>query len=319
LVQSRDDHKTNERPAMNEQFCDVGRGITLCYETFGDPTKPPLLLVMGLGMQMIAWDEDFCLQLAERGFYVVRFDNRDAGRSTHLAGRVPTARELLRRRAAPGQYLLTDMATDAAELLRRLDLAPAHVVGVSMGGMIAQTMAAEQPSAVRSLVSIMSTTGNRWLGQPALRVYPYLLARPARDRDEHIERAIRIFTVIGSTKFPRDVHQLRERAALSYDRDSDPRGVGRQLGAIVASGDRAEQLRAIKAPTLVIHGTRDRMVAFSGGRATARAIRGSRLMPIEGLGHDLPPSVWPLIIDAIATHATRADSRTSEPVSGSSR
>jgi pimeloyl-ACP methyl ester carboxylesterase len=304
---------------MNEQFCDVGRGITLCYEAFGDPAKPPLLLVMGLGMQMIAWDEDFCLQLAERGFYVVRFDNRDAGRSTHVASRAPTASELLRRHAAPGQYLLTDLATDSSELLRQLDLAPAHVVGVSMGGMIAQTMAVEQPSALRSLVSIMSTTGNRWLGQPALRVYPRLLARPARDRSEYIERAVRMFTLIGSTKFPRDVRQLRERAALSYDRDPDPRGVGRQLGAIVASGDRAEQLRAIKTPTLVIHGKRDRMVAFSGGRATARAIRGSRLMPIEGLGHDLPPSVWPLIIDAIATHATRADSRTSEPVSGSSR
>jgi pimeloyl-ACP methyl ester carboxylesterase len=204
------------------------------------------------------------------------------------------------------------MATDAVELLRELGLAPAHVVGVSMGGMIGQTMAAEHPSAVRSLVSIMSSTGNRWRGQPAVRIYPYLLGRPPSNRSAYIERAARVFTLIGSPAFPRDVQDIRERAARSYDRDPDVFGVGRQLGAIVGSGDRAAQLRGIKAPTLVIHGTRDRMVAPSGGRATARAIPGSRLMTIKGLGHDLPPSAWPTIIDAIADQATRADALRTE-------
>jgi pimeloyl-ACP methyl ester carboxylesterase len=293
---------------MSEQFCDVGRGITLCYETYGDPADPPVVLVMGLATQMIAWHEEFCEQLAGRGFYVVRFDNRDIGRSTHLGFRPPTLRQMLRRRVGPEQYSLSDMAEDTAGLIRELGIAPAHVVGASMGGMIGQVLAAEHPELVRSLTSIMSTTGSRWHGQPALSVYRYLLRPPPRDRDGYVERAAEVFGLVGSTGFPRDEAYIRERAARSYDRGYDVRAGGRQLGAIVASADRTEQLRTIAAPTLVIHGTVDKMIKPSGGRATARAIPGARLLEIEGMGHDLPRGVWPRILDAVSEHA-RASGR----------
>jgi pimeloyl-ACP methyl ester carboxylesterase len=290
-----------------EQFCDVGRGITLCYETYGDPADPPIVLVMGLATQMIAWHEDFCEQLAERGFQVLRFDNRDIGRSTHLEFRPPTLRQMVRRRVSPEQYSLSDMAEDTAGLLRELEISPAHLVGVSMGGMIAQVLAAERPETVRSLTSIMSTTGNRWRGQPALSVYRYLLRPPPRDREGYIERAAEVFGMVGSTGFPRDESYIRERAGRSYDRGYDVFAGGRQLGAIIASADRTEQLGRIRAPTLVIHGTVDKMIKPSGGRATAKAIPSARLIEIEGMGHDLPRGVWPQIIDAIAVHARAAD------------
>jgi len=292
---------------MAEQFCDVGRGITLCYETYGDPADPPVVLVMGLATQMIAWHEDFCEQLADRGFYVVRFDNRDIGRSTHLGFRPPTMRQMLRRRVGPEQYSLSDMAEDTAGLIRELEIAPAHVVGASMGGMIGQVLAAEHPEVVRSLTSIMSTTGSRWHGQPALSVYKYLLRPPPRDREGYVERAAEVFGLVGSTGFPRDESYIRERAARSYDRSYDVRAGGRQLGAIVASADRTEQLRTIRVPTLVIHGTVDKMIKPSGGRATAKAIPGARLLEIEGMGHDLPRGVWPQILDAISEHSRAAD------------
>jgi pimeloyl-ACP methyl ester carboxylesterase len=292
---------------MAEEFCDVGRGVTLCYETFGDPDDTPILLIMGLATQMIAWHEDFCEQLAERGFYVVRFDNRDIGRSTHFDFRPPSVRQMLTRRLPPEQYSLSDMAEDTAELMRELEIAPAHVVGASMGGMIGQLLAAQHPEVVRSLTSIMSTTGSRRHGQPALSVYRYLLRPPPRDRDGYIERSAAVFGLVGSTGFPRDEQYIRERAAQSYDRGYDIRAGGRQLGAIVATGDRTEKLRGIKAPTLVIHGTVDKMIRPSGGRATAKAIPGARLMMIKGMGHDLPRGAWPLLIDAISEHARAAD------------
>jgi pimeloyl-ACP methyl ester carboxylesterase len=256
---------------------------------------------------MIAWHEDFCAELADRGFYVVRFDNRDIGRSTHFDFRPPSLRQMLRRRLDPEQYTLSDMAEDTAELLRKLEIAPAHVVGASMGGMIGQMLAAEHPEVVRSLTSIMSTTGSRWHGQPALSVYRYLLRPPPRDREGYIERSAEVFGLVGSTGFDRDEQYIRERAARSFDRGFDVRAGGRQLGAIIASGDRTETLGRIKAPTLVIHGTVDKMIRPSGGRATARAIPGARLMMIEGMGHDLPRGVWPKIIDAVSEHARASD------------
>jgi pimeloyl-ACP methyl ester carboxylesterase len=292
---------------MPEEFLDVGRGVTLCYEAFGDPDDPPILLVMGLATQMIAWHEDFCEQLAERGFHVVRFDNRDIGRSTHFDFRPPSVKQMLTRRLNPEQYTLSDMAEDSLGLLRELDLAPAHVVGASMGGMIGQTLAAEHPEAVRSLTSIMSTTGSRWHGQPTLSVYRYLLRPPPRDREGYIERSAEVFGLVGSTGFDRDDQYIRERAAISYDRGFDVRAGGRQLGAIIASGDRTERLRRIQAPTLAIHGTVDKMVRPSGGRATAKAIPGARLMMVEGMGHDLPRGAWPQLLDAISEHARAAD------------
>jgi pimeloyl-ACP methyl ester carboxylesterase len=291
---------------MSEQFRDVGRGITLCYESFGDPADPPVLLVMGLATQMIAWHEDFCGQLAERGFHVTRFDNRDIGRSTHMDFSPPSPREMITRRTRPEQYSLSDMADDAAGLLRELGQAPAHIVGASMGGMIAQTLAAEHPESVRSLVSIMSNTGNRWRGQPAPSIYKYLLRRPPNDRDAYVERAVEVFGVVGSTEL-HDEEEVRAMAGRSFDRGYDARGGGRQLGAIIASGDRTETLRHISVPTLVIHGTKDRLVRPSGGRATARAIPGARLLMLDGMGHDLPRPLWPRIVDAIATHARAAD------------
>jgi pimeloyl-ACP methyl ester carboxylesterase len=292
---------------VSEQFCDVGRGITLCYETFGEPANPTALLIMGLGTQMVAWPEEFCGQLAARGLYVVRFDNRDIGHSTHVSGRPPTALQLLRRSGRRARYTLGDMADDAVGLLRELNLAPAHIVGASMGGMIAQTLAARHPGIVRSLVSIMSNTGSMRSGQPAPRMYPILLRRAPYGREAFVAHMERVFLAIGSRGLARDLDDLRAIARLSYERDHDPEGPGRQLAAIIASGNRTSELGRITSPTLVIHGTHDPLVAPSGGRATARAIPGARLTMIEGMGHDLPRAAWPQLIDAIAEHAQRAD------------
>ena len=296
---------------MDERFCDVGRGITVCYETFGERSDPTALLIMGLGTQMVAWNEDFCRALAARGFYVVRFDNRDVGRSTHVQGAPPTIRQLLARSRRAAHYRLADMADDTAGLLSELELAPAHVIGASMGGMIAQTLAARHAQSVRSLVSIMSNTGRLLSGQPALKLYPFFLRRPAAGRAQYIAHFERLFAAIGSTGLPRwpisdRSEEIRALAAISYDRDHDPAGPGRQLAAILASGDRTAELRSIVAPTLVVHGTADPLVGLSGGRATTRAIAGAKLMKVEGMGHDLPRAIWPRLIDAIEENSMRA-------------
>jgi pimeloyl-ACP methyl ester carboxylesterase len=292
---------------MPEQLVEVSRDITLCYEEFGNRQDPPVVLIMGLATQMIAWADEFCQRLAGRGFHVVRFDNRDCGRSTHLSTPPPSPAQLVRRRFPTVAYTLSDMADDVVGLMRALEIEPAHVVGVSMGGMIAQTLAAEHPASVRSLVSIMSNTGNRWSGQPAFGIYRYLLRRAPEDRDGFVEHLVRVFAAIGSPGFPRDEERVRDMAARSYDRGHDPAGPGRQLAAILASGDRTPQLRQIRAPTLVVHGTKDRMVRKSGGRATARAIPGARLELIDGMGHDLPEALWPRLIELIVAHASSAE------------
>jgi pimeloyl-ACP methyl ester carboxylesterase len=304
---------------VSEQLCDVGRGITLCYETFGDPAEPTALLIMGLATQMLAWQEDFCLELAGRGLHVVRFDNRDIGRSTHVEGRPPTTLELLTRSRRPARYTIADMADDAAGLLNALELSPAHVIGASMGGMIAQSLAARHPQLVRSLVSIMSTTGSLRAGNPSLKMYPVLMHRAPRDREGFIAHTQRVFEAIGSPTLPRDLDDLRALAGASYDRGHDPAGPGRQLAAIIASGDRTGELRQISAPTLVIHGSADRLVTPSGGRATARAIRDAELITIAGMGHDLPRVLWPRLIDAIADHALWADRRAAENAGAAGR
>jgi pimeloyl-ACP methyl ester carboxylesterase len=303
---------------MAEQFCDIGEGVTLCYERFGSESDPPMLLIMGLGTQMIGWPDEFCEHLAERGFQVVRFDNRDIGRSTRIKGSPPTPRQLLTRKIEPVLYRLSDMAGDAVKLMRELNLAPAHVVGASMGGMIAQTLAAQHPDAARSLVSIMSNTGNRWKGQPSFGIYRYLLRRAPDDREGYIEYTTKVFEAIGSRGLPFDKDRVRDMVARSYDRGHDPAGPGRQLGAIVASGDRTAELRTIRVPTLVIHGSKDKMVARSGAVATAKAIPGARLMIVEGMGHDLPEAAWPQLVEAIAAHAHAADrSASGAPLSAS--
>jgi pimeloyl-ACP methyl ester carboxylesterase len=291
---------------MPEEIVRVG-DVELAYETFGDPAHPAMLLVMGLATQMLGWRSAFCEALADRGFHVIRFDNRDVGRSTKFSShRPPTVGQLVRRDASAAAYTLADMADDGVGLLDCLGIDRAHVVGASMGGMIAQTIAFRHPERVLSLVSIMSNTGARWSGQPALSVYSVLLKRAPRDREGFIAHHMDVFARIGSPGFPRDEDDLRAMAAASYDRGHDPAAAGRQLAAILASGDRTEDLARIRVPTLVIHGTKDKLVAPSGGRATAKAIPGARLVTIEGMGHDLPRGAWPRIIEAIAENAARA-------------
>lgn len=292
--------------APNEQFCSVG-DIELCFEKFGDPENPTVLLIMGLGMQMIGWHEDFCELLVERGFHVVRFDNRDCGQSTHFDDHAPPSiSELVRRRINSPAYTLEDMARDAAGLLDHLGVERAHVVGASMGGMIAQTLAARSPERVRTLVSIMSNTGSRRNGQADPRLLPLLLRRPPAGKEAYVEQVLALFQRIGSPGYASDEDELRALLELSFDRGATYAGRQRQLGAIFAMGSRIDALRAIRAPTLVIHGTADRLVAPSGGRATTRAIRGANLLLLRGMGHDLPRVLWPVITGAIADNTARA-------------
>jgi pimeloyl-ACP methyl ester carboxylesterase len=292
---------------MAEHTVKVG-DLEICYETFGSPDDPALLLVMGLGTQMIGWPDGFCAALAARGLHVIRHDNRDVGRSTHLRQhRPPTIKQLMLRDKSAAAYSLADMADDGIGLLDQLGIERAHVAGASMGGMVAQTMAARHPDRVLSLASIMSNTGHRWKGMPGLRVYPMFMRRPADNREGAVESTISTFRLIGSPGFPFQEDEVRRIAQLSYERGYNPAGTARQLAAILAAGDRTPELRRITAPTVVIHGTRDRMVRPSGGRETAKAIRGSRLVEIEGMGHDLPQGVWGRIIDAVVSNIERAD------------
>jgi pimeloyl-ACP methyl ester carboxylesterase len=290
---------------MPEQLCTVDGDVELCFETFGDPEAPAVLLTMGLATQMLGWHEDFCAELADRGFHVIRFDNRDCGRSKRMNGAVPSILQLLRRDKRAASYTLEDMAGDGVALLDHLGIEAAHVVGASMGGMIAQTMAARYPDRVLSLVSLMSNTGARWSGQPSPRLYHVLLKPPPRDREAYKEHAVWVFSKIGSADFERDNDDLRRIAGMSYDRGINPAGTSRQLAAIIASGDRTPLLREITAPTLVIHGTKDKLVPPSGGRATARAIPGARLLLIEGMAHDIPRGAWPQMLDGIEQNAAR--------------
>ena len=271
----------------------------------GDPDGEPLILVMGLATQMIAWDDELCEMLAGRGFRVVRFDNRDIGHSTRLdAAGVPSRLDLFLGRNAA--YKLSDMALDTVGLMDRLGIESAHVVGISMGGMIGQTLAIEHRERLRSLVSMHSTTGNRWVGTPTPKVFRQMLSPAPRNREQFIERIRRTYALIGSPAYPTDEARLRRVAETSWERGHNPRGVLRQMHAITASGDRTAALRKLDLPVTVIHGTRDTLVRPSGGRATARAIPGARLRIFEGLGHDLPRDLWPLFADEIADVAARA-------------
>lgn len=291
---------------LSEERLAPANGIEIAYQEVGDPDGEPLLLIMGLGTQMLGWREDFCVQLAERGFRVVRFDNRDIGHSTMLdAAGVPNRLDLFLGRG-DAAYLLSDMAIDTTGLMDYLGIESAHVVGASMGGMIAQTLAIEHPERVRSLVSMMSTTGSRRVGTPTLKAFARLLADTPPGREAYVERAVRTFKVIGSPAYPMDEPAFREMAGRIYDRSHNPKGVLRQMHAISASGDRTEALRKLDLPATVIHGTRDPLVRPSGGRATARAIPNARLRIIAGMGHDLPPALWPIFTDEIADTAARA-------------
>jgi pimeloyl-ACP methyl ester carboxylesterase len=280
--------------------------LDIAYQTLGDPSDPPLLLVMGLGSQLIHWDLELCRRFTDRGFHVIRFDHRDAGRSTKIRARVPNLMRAMAGLPIDAPYLLADLADDAFGLLDHLGIERAHVVGVSMGGMVAQTMAIRRPGRVLSLASVMSTTGERRQSRPKLRLWSLLLQRAPQDRDQYIEYFVRAFRMIGSPGYPTDEARLRELAGATYDRGHHPAGTGRQLAAIMASGDRTELLRRLTVPTVVIHGKEDPLVPFRGGVATARAIPNSRFVAIPGMGHDLPREVWPKIVDAVVANAARA-------------
>lgn len=291
--------------ASGEQYARVGQ-IRLCYETFGDPGAPPLLLVMGLASQMLLWDEQFCEQLAARGFRVIRFDNRDVGRSSILHDApVPTRWQLALRQSSGASYTLEEMADDCAGLLDHLGISAAHVVGASMGGMIAQLVAIRHPDRVLSLVSIMSTTGGRRVGRPDPRVALRMLRPSPRTRDAYIEQHLETYRIIGSNAFDVDEEGKRERAGRLFDRGTHPAGAARQMAAIVTARDRTADLGQIQVPTTVIHGDQDPLVNISGGRATAQAVSGAELVVIPGMGHDLPREVWPQVLDAIERTAAR--------------
>jgi pimeloyl-ACP methyl ester carboxylesterase len=290
---------------VTEQRADVGP-VELVYETIGDPSDEPLLLVMGLGMQLIHWDRELCELFAERGFHVIRFDNRDAGLSTKIQAPVPNVMRLMAGVPARVPYLLEDMASDAFGLLDHLGIERAHVVGTSMGGMIAQTMAIRRPDRVLSLASMLSTTGDRRVGTPKLRVWSVLMRRAPNNRTEYIRYFARVFKLIGSPEYPADTERIRELAGATYDRCHHPAGTARQLAAIMASGSRTAALRRLDVPTVVIHGRRDPLVPLRAGIATAKAIPGAELIKIPGMGHDMPRELWPVFADAIARNAERA-------------
>jgi pimeloyl-ACP methyl ester carboxylesterase len=286
----------------------AANGIQIEYETTGDPADPPLLLIMGLGAQLIAWDDDFVRELASRGLHVIRFDNRDQGLSTWFddAG-VPDVVSAAATGVIPEPaYTLADMADDAAGLLDALGIEQAHVCGVSMGGMIGQTLVVRSPAKVLSLVSIMSTTGDPAVGWQHPEALALLMAPAPSDRDAVIESAVKGAAVIGSTGYPRHDDTIRRLAAASYDRGFHPDGAARQLVAIASAPDRTEALRAVRCPTLVIHGEADPLIDCSGGRATAEAIPGADLWMIPGMGHDLPAELFSPIAERIAAHCLGA-------------
>ena len=283
-------------------------GVELAYDSFGQANAQPLLLIMGLGCQMIAWDDDFCAQLAARGFRVLRFDNRDVGLSTnctHLG--IPDVAALLGK-ALAGQpvsapYTLQDMAEDTVGLLDALGIAHAHVVGASMGGAIAQTLAIHHPQRLRSLCSIMATSGAPDLPPPQPQALALLLTPTPTERTAYIERYITTWKVLRGSGFVQDEARDPQRASEMHARGLNPPGVARQLAAILASGSRREALRTLRVPTLVLHGDADPLVPVACGIDVAQSVPSAKLRIIPGMGHALPITMWPQIIDAIAEHA----------------
>jgi pimeloyl-ACP methyl ester carboxylesterase len=293
---------SNEEPTVSR----VGaNGIELAYETFGERSAAPIVLVAGLGTQMLMWPDELCGDLAAVGRFVVRFDNRDIGLSTHLdALPTPSFADIVARRGAP--YGLDDMALDVAELLDALNLETVHLVGVSMGGFIAQTVALRFPKRLRTLTLMMTSTGSRRVGRTRKRVLMTAFRRRADGREAAIEGSVNTFRVIGSPGYEFDEPLIRDTATRSYDRAHDPAGQRRQLAAVATQVDRTADLRRLDLPTLVIHGLSDPVVDSSGGLALARAIPHARFMGFQGMGHDLPRELWPEVLGAIAAHTGRA-------------
>ena len=290
-----------------ESFADAGRGVELCWQELGGRAGRPLLMIQGIGAQMIAWPDGLCETLGARGFRVIRFDNRDCGRSTWLTelGTQSVQRAFAKELPDP-HYLLSDMAADAAGLLDALGLGEAHVAGASLGGFVAQTMAIEHPERVRSLASVMSSSGSGRVGQPTPAALEVLMTRFPDDREGFAEAALASRRVIGSSALGIDEDAVRETAMRSHDRGYNPEGTQRQLVASICSGDRTPRLRELDVPTVVLHGEDDPLIDVSGGIATAGAIPGAELVTIPGWGHDLPRPLWDRIADAIDANARRA-------------
>ena len=285
----------------------AANGLKLAYETFGSPDQPPVLLIMGLGTQMIAWPDEMCEQIADRGFYVIRYDNRDIGLSTHLDELpTPSMRDILLRRRPP--YKVSDMAADGVALMDELGIDSAHVVGASMGGFIAQIIAGKYPNRVRSLTLIMTSTGSRLVGHPRPQLIRHLFTRRViNDRSDAEQAVIETFALIGSKGYALDEDYLRDLAGRSYDRSLDRRGYLRQLAAVMAQRNRTKFLRDIRVPTLVMHGLDDPLVNVSGGLALAKHIRGAQFVGFKGMGHDLPRELWPRFADEICAIAARGE------------
>jgi pimeloyl-ACP methyl ester carboxylesterase len=284
--------------------------IDIAYQRFGDKGAPPVLLIMGGGAQMINWPEGLCEELVNRGLQPIRFDNRDTGHSTHFTdGPVPDLAAAMAGDFSSASYTLSDMAADAVGLIDALGFTSAHLVGASMGGMIAQTIAIEYPERVRSLTSMMSTTGDPSVGQPDFKSLAHLGAPPRDDRQGFIDWQVRSLKAIGSPGYPFDEVAVAERAGLAWDRDHDPMGMLRQSVAVLKSGDRTERLRSLKVPTLVIHGASDKMCDVSGGRATAASIPGASLVIFEGQGHGFPRPLWKEFAALIADVVRHAETK----------
>lgn len=289
---------------------DVGPDrLTICWRSQGDPNHPTLLLIMGIAAQLVSWPRGFVAALVARDLHVVCFDNRDAGRSTHMsAAPPPDLPAALAGDVSSASYTLSHMAADAVGLLDALGIGQAHVVGASLGGAIAQTLAIEHPTRLRSLTTMMSTTGAAGVGQMRPETLQAVFGGPpAHTREEVVARALRAFAVIGSPAYPTDAAAVADRAGLAYDRDHDPIAPARQGIASIASGDRSQRLATIALPTLVVHGLADTVCDPSGGRATAAAIPGAELVLIEGMGHDLPPGLWERLADLIAAVVRRGE------------
>ncbi|MGH3365862.1 MAG: alpha/beta fold hydrolase [Nocardioidaceae bacterium] len=297
---------------MTDGVARMPNGVEIAYSTFGSESALPLLLVMGLGGPSIWWSDALCLDLADRGFRVIRYDNRDVGWSTYLQDFRVRRHHLMGAyvgRPIVTPYRMEDLADDAFGLLDHLGIHRAHVCGVSMGGMIAQTMAIARPDRVLSLVSMMSTTGRRTVGWQDPRLLRILLVRNVRDRDAYIQHSLRVWRVIGSPGFPESEEEKARRAGDTWDRGVNAAGTARQTLAILTQPDRSLDLRGLRLPALVLHGTADKMVHASGGRATAAAIAGSELQLVPGLGHDLPTSLHSLFADGIERTAKRVRAR----------
>ena len=289
-----------------ERFAEVRSGIELCWQEGGDPEDPPVLLIAGLGAQMLEWPDGFCDLLAGRGFRLIRFDNRDCGHSTWLdSAGVPSLRRAWAGELDEPPYLLSDVAADAAGLMDRLGLATTHVVGSSLGGFVAQTLAIERPARVRSLASVMSSTGSGRVGQPTEAAMRVLMTRSPEGLEAYLDDLVASRRVIGSPGFEVDEAWLREIGARYHERGLNPSGTQRQLVAAICSGDRTAELRHIEVPTVVIHGTDDPLIDVSGGEATAAAIPGAELLLIEGMGHDLPAGAWQRMVAGLAAPLDR--------------